>query len=658
MWKNLKKFIYDNCFQCICGVIALGIVLLGLCYTYKVFVKENVDTSKKIISVENQVNLNQYKNGTKVTQTFETKEPLHFFEIKMETKDLDSKLDDRIYVKLIKGKKVVKDWKITSADIINDHVRFDLSDKKDLKGKFCIQLSFAGKATDNHISIYESTDNLYNAGTLMVDNIPQSGDLAFSVYGGNNHFLYKMYFILVIVLILGGILCWRALKLNVKQEKIALFLTIFLGICHMFLMPTYSTPDERAHIATTYYYSNVLMGTEALDKDENVLVRNEDLKLNIEQMRPTLGTYALINDNFFKLSQDNEMVSMGRSYMSIPFWGYAPQILGLTVARILNLGNILTFFSAQLMALIFYALCVWQAIKKIPFGKSTMMIIALYPMTLESAGSFSYDVVVNGLSFVFIGYTFYLAYEKNKVETRDWVYLGALMFLMAPVKVIYVILGALCLIIPKEKINGKKWGIGTTIISGLLSCILLRLSSVFRLSGVSSTVERHTTMTDTYTIPYILNHIPSVIKILYNTLRTMVDAILEPLFGQRLGVWDITIPFFISFFAVILLIMSTIVQENEKVMIKNWHRCLMMGISIVILGEITLAMMLDFTPITDTVVRGIQGRYLLPFLPIFVYSFRNSIIVTKKSLDKYFVASVYILNYFTLWRIFETVVVR
>ena len=57
-------------------------------------------------------------------------------------------------------------------------------------------------------------------------------------------------------------------------------------------------------------------------------------------------------------------------------------------------------------------------------------------------------------------------------------------------------------------------------------------------------------------------------------------------------------------------------------------------------------------------VMGIQGRYFIPFLPIMVFCLRNSIIVLKKSIDKYFIVGIYFLNYLTIWRIFETVVAR
>lgn len=86
-----------------------------------------------------------------------------------------------------------------------------------------------------------------------------------------------------------------------------------------------------------------------------------------------------------------------------------------------------------------------------PFGKAAMIIMSLLPMTLETAGSYSYDVVVNGLSYVFIAYVFWLAYEKKKSTFKDWSILLGIIMLMAPIKVVYVLIAGMCLIIPGNK---------------------------------------------------------------------------------------------------------------------------------------------------------------------------------------------------------------
>lgn len=659
----MKQKLYNNCFKILCTVVALCICTLGICYTYKVMIKKNAQSEKKIISVQKYVSQMRIENGTVVEQTLITNEPLKSIYIRFFLLDSEHDYGDGVSVELVDCStgSVIQKWEFMQTDITDEMHPFVLqsAEEKKIEGNYVIRISFEGEEEYSNIGIYTSEDNLYNKGVLKINENTKGGDLAFVVYAGNNEFLYHFFVILAIVLIGGGVVTWwLVFKKELKTESIFIFLALLLGSIHMVLMPTYSTPDERVHFATAYYYSNLLMGQEAVDQDGNVLVRNEDLLLNIENMNPSLGTYALINDNLFKPCQDTTMVSLGVKPVTVPFWSYAPQTMGITIARLLNMGNIMLFLISDLLALFVYAICVYGAIKWIPFGKVTMMIIALYPMALETASSFSYDVLVNGISLLFIGYVFYFIYDKKRADIKDWVKVSILMFIMAPIKVVYVLLSFLCFMIPIFDKKKFCFGAAMTVLSGFFSCILLRLSFVLRLSGIADNVERSTTVSNTYTVQYIIANLSKVIAILYNTLRNMVDAILSPLFGQRLGVWDISIPYFICFAAVLLLIVSLLITDKEKVMVKSWHKCVMMILCIGMLGGITLAMMLDFTDVNDTVVRGIQGRYFTPFLPLVVFCLRNNVVVLRKSIDKYLIFSTYMLNYFILWRIFEIIVSR
>ena len=166
------------------------------------------------------------------------------------------------------------------------------------------------------------------------------------------------------------------------------------------------------------------------------------------------------------------------------------------------------------------------------------------------------------------------------------------------------------------------------------------------------------TAENTYTISYILSDPVHLVGVLYNTLCRMSDAILQPLFGQRLGYWDISIPHYIAFGFVFVLLFSVIIREQEKLYIKSWQKVLMFFLCVGIIGGITLSMMLDFTDVSDTVVRGIQGRYFIPFLPLVFFLLRNDRIVARIRLDGQIVMAAFMLNYFTLWRIFEDVVAR
>lgn len=661
--KNKKiatDFLKNKCFRILCIFIFIVLLALGLMYTYAAKVVQYSVTEKKVISVQYNVQEKKIKNGSKVIQTFETSEKIKYFDVNFKVNQEES--EDTIHLELIDDEDgtTIQEWNLSADNITNGMNRFSLDSLTGEKysGTYELIIEFNGENADSDIGLYTSVINQYNKGNLEIDGESFKTDLSFVVYAGDNSFLIPMFILLAILLILGGgITFYLSFRQKVTIEKIFILVALVLGIAHMFLMPAYSTPDERVHFATAYYYSNIIIGEEPVDEEGNVLVRNEDLLLNVENIRPSLGTYGLIADNIFKPCQDDTMVSYDVGPGNVPFWSYLPQTLGISVARLLGVGNVMLLVLSDILALLCYIICVYFAIKMIPFGKSTMCVIGLLPMGLETAASFSYDVLVNALSLLFIGYVFKLAYDKKGAEIKDWIGLSVIMLFLAPIKVVYVLLAFLCLLIPGSKSRIKWIGSAAVIVVGGVSCLILRITTILTLATVSGAGSAGTAK-NTYTLSYILSDPVHIVGILYNTLCRMTDAILQPLFGQRLGYWDISIPHYIAFGFVIVLLLSLLMCEQEKLYIKSWQKVLMFFICAGIIGAITLSMMLDFTDVTDTVVRGIQGRYFMPFLPLALFLFRNDKIVTKIRLDGHLIMAAFMLNYFTLWRIFEDVVAR
>lgn len=658
--KDFFGRIQKDGFKIICFLILAGIVLAGLCFMYITKIRTTASQAKEQISVSYNAAEQEMENGDIAAQTFHCTDRLEYFDIQFAVKE--GHADDHIIVRLIDGETgdMIQEWQLMASELEDGMNRFDVekTGSENTSGEYVIQMEFDGADKDSSIRIFASSINQYNGGSLEINGETYNGDLSFSVYAGSNSFLPAMFLLMAVVLLAGGAVAYLLIyRFKVRFEKAFIFVFLILGVIHMFIMPAYSTPDERAHFATAYYYSDIILGQEAVDEDGNVMVRNEDLLLNVENIRPGLSTYALIADNIFEGCQDDTMVSFDTTPLDVPFWSYAPQTLGITLARLLGFGNIMLLLTGDVFALLFYAACVYVAVKLIPFGKAMMAAISLLPMALETAGSFSYDVLVNGLSFLFIGYVFYLAYGREGARLKDWILMAVIIFFLAPVKVVYVLLAFLCLLIPMK--SRKKFWLGTAgvVAAGGISCLILRLTAIMNLA-VQSGAGSAGTAENTYSISYILSDIPRVVGVLYNTLCRMSDAIFAPLYGQKLGYWDVSVPYYISFGLVLVLAVSLLAKDKERIYIKSWHKILMLVLIIGMTGGITLSMMLDFTDVTDTVVRGIQGRYFIPFLPLAGFLFRGDRIVVKKNLDSDILMLMYLLNYFSLWRIFEEIIAR
>ncbi|MEI3525097.1 MAG: DUF2142 domain-containing protein [Eubacteriales bacterium] len=101
-----------------------------------------------------------------------------------------------------------------------------------------------------------------------------------------------------------------------------------------------------------------------------------------------------------------------------PIIVYLPAILGMTLARLLHLGTVPMLLLARWCSLLFFALMTYFGMKKLPFGKITLFLLAILPMNLQQCTSFSYDAVITGVIFLYICYCIALTYEERNRRSR------------------------------------------------------------------------------------------------------------------------------------------------------------------------------------------------------------------------------------------------
>lgn len=437
---------------------------------------------------------------------------------------------------------------------------------------------------------------------------------------------------------------------------------LIAGILYMCILPPYSTPDEHAHFSTAYYYSNNLMGEEAVDAKGKTLMRSQDVVFEDKEHRnPSLRTYDTISEDLQKKDDSTST----KAYKTKPLEGlstvaYLPQVLGITLARILGVSNLMLLFIGRMSALLFYIGFVTLAIRFIPFGKAAMFAIAMFPMSMHLAGSYSYDVMVLSMSFFFIGYTLYLAYDKQKVHVQDWVFLGLSMAVLTPIKLVYVFLVLLCLLIPAGKsLSKKRHWICTGIVlgSGVISLAILRLSAMLKYLTRTETTAAYTGKPG-YTMGYLLTHLEETVKLFYNTLKNQGAEYIYGSVGGKLGWLEINIHTFWIWCFLIILLLGILCSKGEKQYIQGREKLLMGFISLAVIGSAMLALCLSWTVQGTPIIEGIQGRYFLPVLPLLALMFRNRSLEWDKSADRGLAMAVLLLQAPVLWSVFEIIISR
>src|SRR5574344_1882031 len=163
---------------------------------------------------------------------------------------------------------------------------------------------------------------------------------------------------------------------------------LFVGLIFAFLMPTYQVPDEQSHISMIYEELNQNINSHEIYKDFDDTIRityNKDQKVNKSEYF-----------RFEKKLNNNLKLKIP----SIRIIRHLPQAIGIIIGHFFKLPMFIALFLAELLALLFYTLICTLSLKIIPFKKHIMAFIMLLPVSIQQAGSLSYDAVLIPICFL------------------------------------------------------------------------------------------------------------------------------------------------------------------------------------------------------------------------------------------------------------------
>lgn len=503
--------------------------------------------------------------------------------------------------------------------------------------------------------------------TILYDGDKCNIDLAMSIKGGDCTYLLFYFFGTYFILTIGYvILCYFFIKKKCSVEKLFVFLALVFGLLYTIIWAPYACPDEWQHVNTVYYYSNELLQKPVVDNQGEVLMQPADLDYTPSEIETRKYSYYAMFYNDWKADHtDTQLTTQHRQPLQASWISYIPQIIGVSIARILDLGGLECLILGKIFALFAYIILGCYSIKKIPFAKWALTILMLGPTAIQEATSFSYDCMLNGCGFLFVAYALYLAYVKEKVEIKDGLLLLLTSIVMSPIKVIYILLILCVLLIPNYKISKRRWkALGFKLglfITNIVLIIALKLSSVAYFVGSKGTTAGTlgTQGPEGYSLEFILKNPLKVIVLWINTIRVRSEFWLKQIFGgyeeySKISIsWALILGFFI------LLLIALIVNENDKLM--DIRGKILSGIiSLGILGGLLLVFNLDpgQTNVLSPYISGIQGRYFLPFLPLIFCILQNRTFVLKRSIDFQLAVGIYGLQWLCIFGIFETAIGR
>lgn len=367
-------------------------------------------------------------------------------------------------------------------------------------------------------------------------------------------------------------------KNRLKPELVFLFLGLVFGVTFLMITPPFQVPDEPDH-----FLKAVQVSEGKIISDQSIL-----------------------------------FVSL---YSPVP---YILPALVIMLGKILNLSSFIIFYLGRFTNILFYILIIYAAVRFTPVLKWPFVLLALMPMSLYEAVSYSIDGFTIAISFLLISFIFKLSFddEIKHINSKHVLFIAFLGVLLVLSKQIYVLLLLLFFIIPASKfVNGK---------NRIKNFLIILLPSFAVYAGWSYLVNNLYMPISTQVSPYqqlgyMVYHPINFITIFFNTIIQQFNYYLTTFVGSfgwvDVGL-DTPLPIILVYIYLVVLISSVLFEGTEYVVKKN-QKLISGFIFLIILGFIFIMEYLLWTVVGNSRIDGVFGRYIIPFAPLILIIFSN-----------------------------------
>ena len=467
--------------------------------------------------------------------------------------------------------------------------------------------------------------------SLIVNGEEKKRDLVMrSLYLSHaNTFCWPIFALMLISTVLS---LFMMLKKKVKPEQAFAVIAISLGIIFCFVMTPLSIPDEQVHYQSAFKLSNYL-----------------SFQWNDLEHAPAyyfdyhgLGGHSNVSSGYVRIMNELFSRPTGEQLAMAPVYGplgyplmLLPQAVGITIGRLFRANFLITFYLGRLTNLLFFVGCVSLAIRKTPRFKLLFFMYGIMPMALHQAASFSYDAFINGLAVLLFAYILKAADGEGYIKTKELISIAILGAALAPAKVIYATMLLLVFIIPARRFKSLKAYWISIIAIGLCAAAIV---IIFQLRGIVavSASEGPTANWEggvNYSIADIIQNPGRMAEVYFGSFQYRIEDWLVQAVGRLFSGHTLPVDAILARVYMLLLMLAAC-HSDTKWAVTAWERFLFIVSSLLPLLLVMFVMMTCWTSNTRDFIQGIQGRYLVPMIPLLCMSLNNGMVRAHKPVEK------------------------
>jgi uncharacterized membrane protein len=405
---------------------------------------------------------------------------------------------------------------------------------------------------------------------------------------------------------------------SVSPVRFFVVTALVFGVVFALATPPFQTPDEPVHFYRAYQIStfdfviNGQGGELPKSLGDTVAYTTTSPDISFAANRKYMGAKTIR-----ELSADqNNSVKAQYDFVATaayPPISYIPQSIGIFMARVLGLSPILMMYAGRLANLAAWIVLFALAIKMMPRRKWALVFVGLLPMAIFQAVSMGADVMVIGVTALFLAMLLNLA-EKKRVSNKQLLVLLLVAATLALSKQIMVVFLPLILLLPNKVFSSKNraylFKAGLILLPLLLFALWTLISKNTTIIGAAANHQDPAAQ-----IKFALTSPWSFVNVLWNTyFFSWGDGVTRSFIGT-FGWADAPLSELLATLGYIALFVVFVANTGAED-IKKWlstKQKLIIGFCILAYwGAASAALYAYYSPVGFKIIVGLQGRYFLP----------------------------------------------
>lgn len=448
-----------------------------------------------------------------------------------------------------------------------------------------------------------------------------------------------------------GLLFHRKFLGMLHADNVFLFYSFFFGVAFLFLTPPFQVPDEPQHIGRSYQISEgkirPVFGEEhyqAAPEKPAVIYRAMGAwlpvgfpevynGLNAEKIkgRPHVKTsaYQITKQLSVRLQPENRVFWVLPGSYS-PF-SYVPQALAIYVARLLGAGPLVMIYCARAACLTVYILGIFIAVKIARVHRYVLTLCALMPMAMFLGASSSPDAVAIPLAFIL--FALVVAQQDATQQISAWWILPVAVWLALCKAGGYLPILCSVFAVPMSRFGSYKRYVafiaiifGSAAVAAVSWTVTLHCvdHNFFNFHQFANGPSYGADTVPSSRISFILGHPFGFLLLVGKSFVSRMPALASQFVGQ-LGWLDTKLPTMLTYSYLLVLAAAAIVDSNASGPSIPFRRKAVFAAG-VLLNVIFISAVYFITwTSSGSLIKGFQGRYLIPlapFVPISLYNRR------------------------------------